>query len=392
MSVYLDNNATTQPASQVVDAMTECLTTRWHNPSSVHRPGQEARRLVELARRDVGELLGTRARNITFTSGGTEGLQTAIRGVLSRVPSDSPATIATTRIEHSAVGDLLNDIGRDRPSLRVEYLPLDDNGIIDVRGLSRVTQETLLVCAHWANNETGAIQPVEAIVARCRELDVASVIDATQMVGKVPIDFDASGIDLLVCSAHKLHGPKGVGALATRTGVQLRPSQPGTQELGRRGGTENVAGIVGFGAAARQSLAWFATPELRSQQEELRDRLEATLLREIPNARLNTPGDGAPRLWNTINIGFAGVQSEALLMLLSEQGVCASAGAACSSGSLEPSPVLLALGVPESHALGSIRLSLSRHTTPEEIARAEEIIPRCVRRIRDSTTTALPTT
>ncbi|MHC4975751.1 MAG: cysteine desulfurase family protein [Planctomycetota bacterium] len=389
MSIYLDNNATTQPASQVVDAMTESLTTHWHNPSSYHRPGQEARHLVERARAQVATLLGTNPKHITLTSGGTESVQTAIRAIVESVPHDVPATVVTTRIEHSAARLTLEHLQRVRPNLRVEYLPLTDDGLIDTEQTDVITPQTTLVCTHWANNETGAIQPVDKIGNRCRALGVPCMIDATQHVGKYSVSLDQEPIDILICSAHKLHGPKGIGALVTRRGLRLRPLQLGSQESGRRGGTENVPGIVGFGAACEVAGQWLESPEFAVEQRALRDTLEGTLLNDIPDARLNTPRDETRRLWNTINIGFAGVQSEALLMLLSEQGVCASAGAACSSGSLEPSPILAAIGVPESHALGSIRLSLSRHTPHNEIARAQEIIPRCVMQLRGSTRSAL---
>jgi cysteine desulfurase len=391
MVIYLDANATTRPAPQVLDAMHQCLDQHWHNPSSIHRPGQEARRLLELARKHVANLLGARTRDLTFTSGGTESIHTALRGLLAPHPLEAPASIVTTTIEHSAIRTLLPQLEQERPNLTIHNLPLLDVGVIDTSSLDTITADTTLVITHWANNETGVIQPINAIGKHCQSLGVPFVVDATQYVGKYPVNLAQLPIDILLCSAHKLHGPKGVGAIATRRGVHLKPSQFGTQELGRRGGTENISGIVGFGAAAQLAKQWLDDPQLRETQTKLRDQLEQSLLDDIPDAVRNSPAQNDQRLWNTINIGFPGVQSEALLVLLSEKGLCASAGAACSSGSLDPSPVLLALGISESIALGSIRLSLSRETTPEEIHEAQKLICVCVQQLRDSSRAALPT-
>jgi cysteine desulfurase len=244
-----------------------------------------------------------------------------------------------------------------------------------------LTPDTALVSIQWANNETGVIQPVETIASLCRERGVLFHCDAVQVIGKEPVG-SSLPCDLLSFSPHKFHGPKGVGVLWTRPGVKLRPTLLGTQELGRRGGTENVPGIIGAGVAAREAAEWLADPAARSAIGALRDHFENLILKAVPDAVIN--GQGAPRLWNTTNIGFPRLEAEALLLLLSERGLCASAGAACSSGSLDPSPVLLAMGVPEPIAHGSLRFSLSKHTTREEIDQAARTVIESVTRLRAS--------
>jgi cysteine desulfurase len=359
----------------VIAAVERALREHWHNPSSVHRAGQAARREVELARQSVADLIGARAREITFTSGGTEAIDLAIRGVLAA----TNGALVTTRVEHAAVRDLAEEFEKSgRP---VRWLKVSRDGVVDLADLeAALAERPALVSVQWANNETGVVQPVEEIAAACRGVGVLFHCDATQWVGKEPVE--APPGDLMTFSPHKFHGPKGVGVLWARSGVRLRPRLLGTQELGRRGGTENVPGIMGAGVAAEEARAWLAEPSRRQELARLRDRFEQGVLAGAPGAVVNSAG--ARRLWNTTNIGFPRLEAEGLLMLLSEQGVCASAGAACSSGSLDPSPVLLAMGVEEAVAHGSVRFSLSRHTTAAEVEGAIEVVVACVRRLAAS--------
>jgi cysteine desulfurase len=372
--IYLDNNATTRPSPGVVEAVAGALEEYWPNPSSVHRAGQAVRQQVELARRDIGALINAPAREIFFTSGGTESIHLAIRGVLGRSVSrsDIPPIVVSSRTEHAAVRDLLEDLEKRRQAT-VRWVTVARDGLVDLASLPQLLQGASLCSIQWANNETGAIQPIQAIAAACREHRVPFHCDATQWVGKEPTEAQTAGPDLLTFAAHKFHGPKGVGILWSRRGLALAPQIHGSQELGRRGGTENVPGILGAGVAAREARAWLASrsaPALAA----LRDRFERAVLAAIPDTAVNGPSDPALRLWNTTNLGFPRLEAEALLLLLSERGLCASAGAACSSGSLEPSPVLLAMGIPPEVAHGSLRFSLSRHTTEAEIDEAAGIV------------------
>ncbi|MDQ7013966.1 MAG: cysteine desulfurase family protein [Planctomycetota bacterium] len=381
--IYLDNNATTQPTPAVAQAIHVATTTLWANPSSVHRPGQEARHALELARKELATLLGVPSREIVLTSSGTESINLAIRGVLESnrggtlpAPTDPHPlpTIVTTRLEHTAVRDLVLHLER-QGQVEIRWLPLDARGIADPAALDALLDDrTALVSVQWANNETGVIQPVERLAEICRARGVPFHCDAVQWVGKMPLP-EALPCDLLTFSAHKFHGPKGVGGLWVRRGVGLVPQTIGTQETDRRGGTESVAAIVGAGVAAREAAAWLADPTARAKTAALRDRFETEIIRRTPT----TPGAvinsrDCPRLWNTTSIAFPALEAEAMLMLLSERGLAASAGAACSSGSLDPSPVLLAMGIPEPLAHGSIRFSLTRNTTDAEINDAIEIV------------------
>jgi cysteine desulfurase len=367
----------------------------------VHRAGQAARREVELARQAMADLIGVKAKEVTLTSSGTESIDLAIRGVLGAMPAGSSRrTLVTTRTEHAAVRDIGEELEKSgRP---VRWVPVNREGVVDVNALgAALTPDAALVSIQWANNETGVIQPVEAIGTLCRERGVLFHCDAVQIAGKEPIS-GPPPCDLLSFSPHKFHGPKGVGVLWTRPGVKLRPTLLGTQELGRRGGTENVPGIVGAGVAAREAAAWLAHGAERGALARLRDRFERLIVDALPDAVINGVAPTGPpssgheqteasraarsvaRLWNTTNIGFPRLEAEALLLLLSERGVCASAGAACSSGSLDPSPVLLAMGIPEPVAHGSLRFSLSKQTTGEEIDKAAAVVIECVRRLGTS--------
>jgi cysteine desulfurase len=404
--VYLDNNASTRPADEVVDAVRHAQRELWANPSSVHRFGQLARQKVELARASVASLIGSHPRQIVFTSGGTESDNLAIRGVLG----DSEGVLITSRVEHSAVREPAEVFGKRGKTV---WLPIAPGGLIDPKAVADAIEKhagghaegsvggnsgggPVLVSVQWANNETGVIQPIqkiaEAVAGACERVSadrpgrvrVYLHVDACQVVGKIPVDVGAVGIDLLSLSGHKLHGPKGVGALYVRRGLRIgRQMQGGPQELQRRGGTENTAGIIGLGVAAELAGAFLGDADQIAGLTALRDRFEASVLAALPGSVVNGPGDLGPaaRLWNTSNIAFPGLEAEAILLGLSERGVCASAGAACSSGSLEPSPVLLAMGVPEPVAHGSVRFSLGRTTTDQEIDRALEILPKVVIRL-----------
>jgi cysteine desulfurase len=372
--IYLDNNATTRPAPEVVAAMLPFLTENWGNPSSVHRFGQRARQAIDEARGQLAQLLGCAETELLFTGGGTEAINTALRGLLAaRAPRRQ---IITTSVEHSASRELCRQLSREAATI-VE-IGVDRRGALDMDDLAaRIGSETALVSIMWANNETGVLFPVDQIAHLCRERGVPFHCDATQAVGKLPVDFDAASI-----AAHKFHGPKGVGALFLRRGLRMRPLLVGgPQERGRRGGTENVAGIVGMGKAADLAKdALSATNGIWSAVAALRDRLEQSILTQIDDTHVNGRTD--QRLPNTTNIGFAAIEAEAILLLLSERGVCASAGAACASGSLDPSHVLQAMKIPARIAHGAIRFSLSRDTTPQEIDQALAILPAVIQRLR----------
>ncbi len=425
--VYLDNNATTRPCAEAVEAVRTAVEGSWGNPSSVHRFGQDARNVVEMSRASVAALFGVKPGEVTFTSGATEAIALAHRGVLLGLPEDRRG-IVSTPVEHEAVRESIVSMSSGVSAVagvRGRDAPMVEGGVVDADGLAAMLDELALaaepgldlgdaaqlgrvgalagvglVSIQWANNETGAIQPVREIGAVCRRRGVLFHSDATQWIGKmdgrvlrpgfggdVDLDDARPWIDLLSCSAHKFHGPKGVGALVCRRGVGVTPSVLGSQEKGRRGGTENVAGIAGMGGAARAAMEWMSDgfvgggePVAAGPIRAMRDRLERALV-ERAGGVVNGPGSGGARLWNTTNVGFRGLEAEALLMLMSERGVAASAGAACSSGSLDPSPVLLAMGVGESLAHGSVRLSLSRETTEAEVERAIEVICAAVERL-----------
>lgn len=396
--IYLDSNATTRPADAVVEAMSRALREHWGNPSSVHRAGIEARRTLELAREALARLVGCQERELVFTSGGTEGAALAIRGSLEHLASTSTSAstsaarrvLVTTRFEHGAVRELAQQL--EKRGTEVVWIPgaSDGSGRPDLDALAdllvRRADEIAVVSLMWANNETGAITDVARAGALCREHGVRFHTDATQWVGRMPIDLAALQVDLASFAAHKFHGPKGAGALYVRKGVRIASqSIGGPQERERRAGTENVPAIAGMGVAADLARAWLSGDgALRGAAR--RDRLEQAL---VDSTGAAVHARHAPRLWNTTNLGFARLEAEAILLLLSERGVYASAGAACSSGSLDPSPVLLAMGIPAELAHGSIRFSLSRETTDAEIDEAIVRVSSAIARLRTSTSSAV---
>lgn len=373
--IYLDNNATTRPAPQVVEAMMPYFTEWYGNPSSVHRFGQRSRQAIDAARAQAAAAIGCAESELLFTGGGTESINTALRGLpAARSPRKR---IVTSTVEHSATRELCAQLARE--GAEVVEVPVDREGALDLDRLREAVDEnTALATIMWANNETGVLFPVGEIARICRAVRVPFHCDGTQAVGKVPVNVAEQGIDAVSFASHKFHGPKGVGGLFVRRGLRIRPLLiGGPQERSRRGGTENVPGIVGMGAAAELAVA--ALPEMR-RVAELRDRLERGILARIDDAHVN--GSTGQRLPNTTNVGFARLEAEAILLLLSEQGICASAGAACSSGSLEPSHVLKAMGIDARVAHGAIRFSLSRYSTDAEIDQALDVLPGLIARLR----------
>jgi cysteine desulfurase len=373
--IYLDNNATTRPDPRVVEAMQPYFLELYGNASSVHRFGQLARKAVDDARGEVAELVGCRESELVFTGSGTESVNTAVRGILAaRGPRKK---IVTTSVEHSATRELCQQLGRE--GFEIVEIDVDGLGRLNVGALGEALDEkTALVTVMWSNNETGVIFPVEMVGQICKKVGVPVHVDGTQAVGKIAVDVGKAGIDAMSFAAHKFHGPKGVAGLFVRRGMRVRPLLVGgPQERGRRGGTENVPGIVGMGMAAE--LAREGLAEM-GRVGALRDRLERGILESISETSVN--GDIERRLPNTSNISFARLEAEAILLLLSERDVCASAGAACSSGSLEPSHVLKAMKIDPRMAHGAIRFSLSRMTTEEEIGRTLGIMPAVIERLR----------
>ena len=374
--VYLDNNATTPLAPGVLEAMMPYLTEWYGNPSSVHRFGQRSRHAIDEARAQVVSLIGCADNEVSFFGGGTEAINSAIRGLLAaRAPRNK---IVTSTVEHSASRELCRELAKQGTQL-VE-IAVDQQGNLDVDALrAAVDDNASLVTIMWANNETGVIFPVAEIARICREKRVPFHCDGTQAAGKIAVNVKDVGVDALTMAPHKFHGPKGVGGLYLRRGVRWRPLViGGPQENSKRGGTENVPGIVGFGKAA--VLAKESLIEMATSVAEKRDRLERRILESIDETYVNGRTD--LRVPNTTNIGFARLEAEAILLLLSEQNICASAGAACSSGSLEPSPVLRAMGIDDRIAHGAIRFSLSKFTGDEEIDRALAVLPAIINKLR----------
>ncbi|MDB4665104.1 cysteine desulfurase NifS [Verrucomicrobia bacterium] len=375
---YLDNNATTQVAPEVLEAMLPFYREHWGNASSAHAFCRPVKEGLHNARNQIAGLINAQPEEIVFTGCGTESNNTAIHSALQRDPSRKH--IITTSVEHSAnikQGQFLQRLGYD-----VTYLPVEEDGSIDMCMLSEtIRPDTALVSAMWANNETGVIFPIEELAAICRSKGVSFHTDAIQAAGKVPIDVQSVGVDYLSLSAHKIYAPKGVGALYVKKGIPFTPYLlGGSQESGRRAGTENIAGIVGFGRAALMAL------EDRSRNEnlrELRDQMENSILSQIPQTSRN--GCKSQRLPNTSNIAFDRVEGEAMLLKLDRLGISASSGSACTTGSVRPSHVLTAMGVPNRRALASIRFSLGLYSSEKDIQYLLKHLPRIVAELRGQT-------
>ncbi|PYU34994.1 MAG: cysteine desulfurase NifS [Acidobacteria bacterium] len=382
--IYLDHNATTPVHPAVLEAMIPYFTAEFGNPSSAHRFGQRGRQAIEGARECVAALVGARSSEIVFTSGGTEADNAAIFGVVAHAlrtqgkSAAAPPHVITTTIEHDAVLNTCRALeGR---GVSVTYVPAGLDGIVSPDAIrAAIRPETALISVMRANNEIGTLQPVEEIGAIAAEAGVPFHTDAVQSAGKVPVDVNRLGVDLLSLSAHKFYGPKGAGALFVRKGTEIDPLlYGGPNERGRRAGTENVAAMVGLGKAAELARADLA--EIAAHFADLRDRLEKGLLARIPGARVN--GDPARRVPNTSNLMLPGVESESLVIALDLAGLACSAGAACSSGAVDPSHVLTAIGLTPAEARASLRFSVGRANTREEIDTALELIPAAVVRQR----------
>ena len=397
--IYLDNAASTRLDPRVEEAMRPFFREAYGNPSSVHAAGREVRRAVEDAREIIASAIGGAPRELVFTSGGTEADNLALRGI---VRPGRPRHVVVGAVEHPAV--LSTAAALEKEGHAVTRVAATAEGIIDPAAVRTAMRpfdfaqgkpfdfaqdepETALVSVMLANNETGAVQPVAEIARIAHEAKALLHTDAAQAFGKIPVDIRALGVDLLTISAHKIHGPKGCGALWVRRDVRFDPIlHGGPHEFARRAGTENVPGIVGFAKAVE--LARAAMPEASPRMAALRDRLEAEILAKIPGASVNGPRDPARRLPNLLNVGIEGAEGQALLIHLDEAGICVSSGSACESASLEPSPVLLAMGRTEEQASNALRFSLSRETTPAEIERVLTVLPGIVERVRAITPSA----
>ena len=376
-TIYVDNNATTRVDPQVLDAMLPYFNDFYGNPSSMHSFGGEVAHKIDEARIKVASLINASPDEIVFTSCGTESDSTAIHAAISSTPDKKH--IITSRVEHPAVKNLCEHLSKK--GYRVTFVPVDRKGMLDVDYLyNSLTDDTAIVSLIWANNETGMIFPIEEISRVVKQKGIVFHTDAVQAVGKVPVDVDKSKVDMLSLSGHKIHAPKGVGALFVRKGTRFSPFLiGGHQEGGRRGGTENVVSIIGLGKASE--LAGNHLKEVTTRVGQLRDKLESELLSKIPNVMIN--GDSENRLPNTTSISFEYVEGESILLMIDEFGICASSGSACTSGSLEPSHVLRAMGVPFTAAHGSIRFSLSIYNTEEEIDFIIEKLPPIIEHLRN---------
>ena len=375
-TIYLDNNATTKVADEVLEAMLPYFNQFYGNPSSMHTFGGQIGQRIRDAREQVAALLGALPEEIVFTSCGTESDNTAIYSALLTRPDKKHIVIS--RVEHPAVRALCTHWSAQ--GYKITKLPVDKNGMLDLEHLEKsLSPDTAIVSLMWANNETGVIFPVEEAAKLTHDKGVLFHTDAVQAVGKIPINMKNNVIDMLSISGHKLHAPKGIGVLYIRRGTKFSPFLiGGHQEKGRRGGTENTAGIIGLGRACQLAANHILTENVHVKQ--LRDKLERELLKKIPQSRVN--GDIQNRLPNTTNISFEYVEGEAILLLMNELGICASSGSACTSGSLQPSHVLRAMGVPFTMAHGSIRFSLSVYNTEEEVDFVIEKMPPIIERLR----------
>ena len=359
---YTDNNATTRVADEVIEEMLPFFGELYGNPSSMHTFGDQVEKKIKQARQRVADLINADPQEIIFTSCGTESDNAAIRAALGAAPEKKH--IITSNVEHPAVKNLYQHLEK-REGYRVTFVPVDKKGVLDLDLLYKsMTEDTALVSLMWANNETGVLFPIEAIAEKVGEKGILFHTDAVQAAGKVPIDVQKAPVDMLSLSGHKIHAPKGVGVLYVKKGFKFSPFLiGGHQEKGRRGGTENSASIIGMGRASELALENLSVMDTRVK--ELRDYLQESLLAKIPACSVN--GHLEQRLPNTLSIGFDAVEGESILLLLDQEGICASSGSACTSGSLDPSHVLMAMEVPYKSAHGSIRFSLSHYNTREEM-------------------------
>ena len=378
MEIYFDNAATTKPRKEVIDKMLPYITEKYGNPSSIYKIARDNKEAVDEARQAVAEAINAKPNEIYFTAGGSESDNWALKGIADSY-SDKGRHIITTAIEHHAILHTCEYL--ESKGFEVTYLPVDEYGIISVEELkSAIREDTILISVMFANNEIGSVQPVAEIGKLAREKGIVFHTDAVQAVGHLPIDVEEMNIDLLSLSGHKLYGPKGIGALYVRKGIKLKPFiHGGAQERGRRAGTENVPGIVGLGEAVR--LASAEMEEERARLVSLRDRLIEGILTCIPHSRLN--GHPQKRLPGNVNISFEFIEGESMLLLLDMKGICASSGSACTSGSLDPSHVLLAIGLPHEKAHGSLRLTLGHFNTDEDVDVVLRELPPIVQRLRE---------
>ena len=376
--IYLDNAATTKTAREVVDAMLPYFTESYGNPSSIYELGQRSKEAITKAREEIAQVIGAKTEEIYFTGGGSEADNWAIKAAYEAYKNKGNHII-TTKIEHHAVLHTCQYL--EKQGARVTYLDVDENGLVDLDQLQKaITPETILITIMFANNEIGTIEPVREIGLIAKEHGILFHTDAVQAFGQVPIDVDEMNIDMLSSSAHKINGPKGIGCLYIRKGVKIRSFiHGGAQERKRRAGTENVPGIVGYGVAARMAAE---TMKKRTQREkELRDYFIRRVLEEVPYVRLN--GDPVKRLPNNANFSFQFIEGESLLIMLDMKGIAGSSGSACTSGSLDPSHVLLAIGLPHEIAHGSLRLTLGADTTKEDLDYTLEQIKEIVEKLRN---------
>ncbi len=376
-TIYFDNNATTKVAEEVLEEMLPYFSELYGNPSSMHGFGGKVGKKITEARERVADLLNAEPSEIIFTSCGTESDNSAILSALNTNPQKRH--LITSKIEHPAVLTLAKTL--EKRGYRVTYLGVDSEGLFDLNELENAIQDdTALISVMYANNETGVISPVPEMAEIAKSHDIMFHTDAVQAVGKIPLDLKKSNIDMLSISGHKLHAPKGVGALYVKRGTKFRPFLiGGHQEKGRRGGTENVASIIGIGKAAE--LAKDSIIDENTKVKALRDKLEIFLLNNVKNSIRN--GNMEKRLPNTSSISFEYIEGEAILLLFNDLGICASSGSACTSGSLEPSHVLRAMGVPFTAAHGSIRFSLSRYNTEKEVDYVLKSVPPIIDRLRE---------
>ena len=375
--IYLDNAATTRTAPEVVEAMLPYFSELYGNPSSIYSIAQKSKEAITKGREQIAAVLGTNPENIYFTAGGSESDNWALKATFDAFKSKGNHII-TTKIEHHAILHTCEYL--EKQGARITYLNVDKNGVVDLEELkAAITPETILISVMFANNEIGTIQPIKEIGKIAKEHNILFHTDAVQAFGQVPINVDELGVDMLSSSGHKINGPKGIGFLYIRKGVKIRSFiHGGAQERKRRAGTENVPGIVGYGKAAEMAAS--TMPERTAKEIELRDYMISRILKEIPLCRLN--GDPVKRLPNNVNISFEFIEGESMLIMLDMNGICASSGSACTSGSLDPSHVLLAIGLPHEVAHGSLRLTLGADTTKEDIDFSVDKIKEIVAKLR----------